>query len=537
MALVEEKKAKRLSMTHSIRRTLKGDWSAHNLPSAIPSETSRSSSHTAEKARTLTELLQPTWTQQSTEPTPHADDQPKKPRRFRPRKMLKKMGVTGHLLVETPADYPQSDDPSTGHSALERKKNIDRFYKQGKDLARQFGTSPVTRIEAANMLSHAGWDVDVAMRQLQLLLCSRDGILYDINPRVQLVGAVNSRSTTCYIDSLLMALFGAQHSCDGLLYMRELGNKDANDLLAVCRLLVNYIRAGELIPALLIEEFRGALIKCGWLNEHGQGPLNRYTQQDVNELYMFLMDKLQMPYLAMQVQMVHGADQDEADNRMVTQRVLELSLPDEKEEAKEHEEDPQALELSPNNPFRRIASPPLPARPGAEKPLLLQALLEQYFFDNRVEHLERILKNRDGGASGSSTKVHTNAWSFLSIYPFYTPQNEMGDSEGSSIAADYPEGAPLILPLLIKRYKVDNDGHIQRVNRRVICPMVLDVTNIISSSDPNPFADPKDSGNGRPQDIHRTQTGDPSVPPPPPYPSKVQYRMVLRAAICHKGST
>ncbi|ORX70546.1 hypothetical protein DL89DRAFT_135933 [Linderina pennispora] len=188
-----------------------------------------------------------------------------------------------------------------------------------------------------------------------------------------------------------MALFGAQHSCDGLLYMRELGNKDANDLLAVCRLLVNYIRAGELIPALAIEEFRGALIKCGWLNEHGHGPLNRYTQQDVNELYMFLMDKLQMPYLAMQVQMVHGADQDEADSRMVTQRVLELSLPDENE-GKDNGKDngkqgePREMELSPNNPFNKITPPPLPARPAVEKPLLLQALLEQYFFDNRVEH-------------------------------------------------------------------------------------------------------------------------------------------------------
>ncbi|KAJ1935316.1 hypothetical protein EC988_008523, partial [Linderina pennispora] len=310
------------------------------------------------------------------------------------------------------------------------------------------------------------------MRRLQLLFCSRDGILYDLNPRVQLVGAVNSRSTTCYIDSLLMALFGAQHSCDGLLYMRELGNKDANDLLAVCRLLVNYIRAGELIPALAIEEFRGALIKCGWLNEHGHGPLNRYTQQDVNELYMFLMDKLQMPYLAMQVQMVHGADQDEADSRMVTQRVLELSLPDENEgKDSDRQGEPREMELSPNNPFNKITPPPLPARPAVEKPLLLQALLEQYFFDNRVEHLERILKTRGGEGTGSSTKVHTNAWSFLSIYPFYTPQNEMGDSESSSMAADYPEGAPLILPLLIKRYKVDSRGHVQRVNRRVICPM------------------------------------------------------------------
>ncbi|KAJ1934731.1 hypothetical protein EC988_008713, partial [Linderina pennispora] len=150
MPLDEEKRAKRLSMSHSIRRTLKGDWATHSSPSATPSETSRGAPHTSEKARTLVELLQPTWTQQAAEPTPHRDE-PKKPRRFRPRKMLKKMGVTGHSYLE-PTEYPQSDDPSTGHSALERKKKIDTFLKQGRDLARQFGTSPVTRIEAADLL-------------------------------------------------------------------------------------------------------------------------------------------------------------------------------------------------------------------------------------------------------------------------------------------------------------------------------------------------------------------------------------------------
>ncbi|KAJ1959388.1 hypothetical protein GGI12_004364, partial [Dipsacomyces acuminosporus] len=445
-----------------------------------------------------------------------------------------------------PNDYPQSDDPSTGHSALERKKKIDAVCRQGVELARQLGTSPLNRIEAADILSRSGWSIESAARRIQLILSTRDGIVYDINPRTQLCGAVNSHSTTCYIDSLLMALFGAQNSSDGLLYMRDLGSERANELQAMCRLLVNFIRAGELIDASLIEEMRTALIRCGWMCDmDGKPPSSRYVQQDVSELYLFLMDKLQMPYLAMEVRMVHGADRDEADNRMVTHRVLELSFPDPSSEAV-YGADGEALVLSSNNPF---------ASRIAEKPLLLQAMLERYFFDNRVEHLERILKSQQiGGGEEVRTKVHTNAWSFLSMYPFYTPQNELGDSTAEKLAAEYPEDAPLILPLLIKRYSVDGKGNVHRTNRRVIIPMVLDVTNIINtgndllqdmddkkpeSSTSSSSSDAFERDRQQALKVYRSDSGnaDDESSLPPPYPKRIQYRLVLRAAICHKGTT
>ncbi|KAI8319980.1 hypothetical protein GQ54DRAFT_264374 [Martensiomyces pterosporus] len=287
--------------------------------------------------------------------------------------------------------------------------------------------------------------------------------------------------------------------------------------------MVNFIRAGELIDANLAEEMRSALIRCGWMCDvDGKPPYNRCTQQDANELYLFLMEKLQMPYLPMEVRMVHGADHDDADNRMVTQRVLELSFPDDGSDSTD-----------------------------GSKPLLLQAMLETYFFDNRVEHLERILKSRLSGGEEKSTKVHTNAWSFLSMYPFYTPQNELGDITAAKLAAEYPEGAPLILPLLIKRYSVDSRGAVHRTRRRVIIPMVLDVTNIISTGDEGlrGFEDEKAGGSSaggsesaargkQPVATNRRQsTGGANSSLPPPYPSRIQYRLVLRSAICHKGTT
>ncbi|KAI9501944.1 hypothetical protein BX070DRAFT_236218 [Coemansia spiralis] len=484
-----DKQSRRRTVTSTIRQSLRTEWQAlsaqrpsPDLPAERPGSKHRKhrwqkharKDEDGQAARTLIELLRP-----SDHKTPRVDAG-----ETRRRRLVWRLGRTPEHWLRRSA-YPQSD-PSAGQSALERRKKIDTTHRQARRLAEG---RLVTRIEAASFLSNAQWDVDRALRHVQLVLCTRDGILYDVGP-VQ--GVVNSGGTSCYIDAVFVALFGAQSSCDGLLYARDLGCPHANDLLAVCRLFVNFLRAGELIDTWLVEELRNALIACGWQ----AGGVAR-AQQDASELYLFLMDTLQMPYLPLEVRMVHGADYDAADCKVVTQRMLELAFPD-----------------------------------AGSRPLLLQELLESYFFDNRVEQLERILS---GGA-----KVRTNAWSFLSMYPFYTPQSETG----RAAASEYPEDAPVILPLLLKRYAMDSRGKVQRVDRRVIIPMVLDVTNIISMGDRHIAVE----GGDKPSEQHaegaetaRTQPSDADADAdadaPPPYPAKIQYRLVLRAAVCHKGAS
>ncbi|KAJ2889650.1 hypothetical protein IWW38_004583, partial [Coemansia aciculifera] len=234
-----------------------------------------------------------------------------KPSSHHARKVLEKISLAYHRQAKEPLqqqqqrhrhhrlshlfhtdEYPQSDDPSTSHHALERKKKIEVVYGQGLELARQLGTYALNRMEVAEYLSRTRWDSDAAFRRIQILYLTRDGVLYDIDPRVQLCGAVNSGGTTCYIDSLLVALFGAHNSSDGLLYMRgDLSGEASNQLQAVCRLIVNYLRTGELVDASLIEELRTALFQCGWLgDDNSRPPANRLTQQDVSELYLFLME-------------------------------------------------------------------------------------------------------------------------------------------------------------------------------------------------------------------------------------------------------
>ncbi|KAJ2881370.1 hypothetical protein H4R27_004130 [Coemansia aciculifera] len=551
MAL-DEKASKRRSMSHTIRRSLRAEWPtpvhqpspASSLSSSIMDR--RQSKSQGETVRSLVTLLRPTpgdlgrsGTPSSTASSAEKGKQHSywrhRPSSHHARKVLEKISTVYHRPAKEPSqhhhhrhlshlfhtnEYPQSDDPSTGQSALERKKKIETVYGQGLELARQLDTFALNRMEVAEYLSRTRWDADTAIQRIQILYLTRVGVLYDIDPRIQICGAVNSGGTTCYIDSLLMALFGAQSSCDGLLYMRgDLGSEAANQLQAVCRLVVNYLRAGELVDASLIEEVRTVLHSCGWLgDDNGCPPANRYTQQDVSELYMFLMERLQMPYLPLEVRMVHGADYDEADSRMVTQRVLELSLPD---------DDSDSL----------------------EQPLLLQSLLERYFFDNRVEQLERSLKadGRDTKRSKVPDRVRTNAWSILSMYPFYTPQSELGNSN-----ATYPVDAPLVVPLLVKRYRVDNQGVVHRIRRRVIAPVVLDMTNIISQGTDRDTSTELGDRKGRPTaaleggDVfikspapaHRARSrrkSSQSEASPPPYSSNEQYRLVLRSAICHKG--
>ncbi|KAJ2812247.1 hypothetical protein H4S07_001530 [Coemansia furcata] len=548
---LDEKTSKRRSMSHAIRRSLRAEWPTpvHQQASPAPSSPSsivdrRQPKPQAETVRSLATLLCPTPGDSDLSKTPSAAasslEKGKQHSywRYRPsshhaRKMLEKLSTAYHRPAKEPShhhhhhhhhlshlfhtnEYPQSDDPSTGQSALERKKKIETAYGQGLELARQLGTFPLNRMEISEYLSRTRWDADAATRRIQILYLTRVGVLYDVDPRIQMCGAVNSGGTTCYIDSLLMALFGTQHSCDGLLYMRgDLGSEAANQLQAVCRLVVNYLRAGELIDANLVEELRTALHNCGWLcDDNGHPPANRYTQQDASELYMFLMEKLQMPYLPLEVRMVHGADDDAADSRMVTQRVLELALIDDDSDSLEH-------------------------------PAVLQSLLERYFFDNRVEQLERNLKADD--KLNGIDKVRTNAWSILSVYPFYTPQSELGDS-----TASYPVDAPIVVPLLIKRYRVDSQGVVHRIKRRVIAPVVLDMTGIISQgTDRVVVADLKDR-KGEPTSAHEyggVYSKDPkpvrrvrsrsdskqSEPLPPPYSGSERYRLVLRSAICHKG--
>ncbi|KAJ2453952.1 hypothetical protein EV183_001908 [Coemansia sp. RSA 2336] len=433
--------------------------------------------HGAETERSLVELLQPTCALQQM-----AREEEKHAEKRLGWHMLKRLGTmyprqkTKRGLLWKRDEYPASDDAQTAQKG--HKHDCERVYRDAVLMAQQQGTQALNRKEIRRVLEQAQADTQAALRRVDLLLKTRDGIVLPVDPTVQLRGAENA-GDTCYLDSIVVALFAAHTSCDGLLFMRDLGDRDANGVQALCRLLTNFLRAGELVSADMMEQLRAQLVKCGWPGAHGQ--------QDAGELFLFLMQTLQMPFLPLEMRMVHGADSDANDSRVVTQRAIELALPSEDN--------------------------------GHE--VGLQQLLAKHFFDNRIEQLEREL-HMDVDAP---VRVRTGAWAVLAMHPFYTPQSEMG-SDGAS--AEYPDNAPLVVPLLLKRYQAGPDA-VRRAGRHVAVPLQMDATEIIST---HVASDSKDRAATTP--VQRTQASDQA---PPPYSAAMRYRLELQAAVCHKGSS
>ncbi|KAJ2799818.1 hypothetical protein H4R20_004287 [Coemansia guatemalensis] len=509
------------TLKRTIRRSLKPEWTTptpSSQRSSVYSTDETASGMLGQAAvgdseeRSLVELLKPAAAVDSDDETKtmtwRTEEQQQQGRRRRHHgwKLLRKLGALNlsgrrRRMLWTAADeYPESDDPLTGQTHRQRESSIDTVFREGQYMARQLGTAALKRVEVSRLLAQAHWDADAALRRLQILLSTRNGIVYTVDTHVRLRGAANSRGTTCYIDSLLVALFGAHGSFDGLLYARELGDSSATQLQALCRLVVNHLRAGDVVDAWMVEELRTQLIHCGWQKDGGDA----HAQHDASELYMFIAEKLQMPYLPLEMRIVHGADYEAADSRMVTHRMIELALPDNDE----------------------------------QRPLLLQELLESYFFDNRIESLERML--RDSSATAKApVAVHTNAWAMLAMHPFYTPQSEMGDNASALLAAEYPSDAPVVVPLLLKRYGMDSHGAVRRSSRRVIAPMVLDITNIISEGGAGAMAMQDPKGHPPPDAPVRVAARHDEAfaeASPPPYDQRATFRLVLRSAVCHKGA-
>ena len=98
---------------------------------------------------------------------------------------------------------------------------------------------------------------------------------------------VENIGNTCYIDSLLMALFYFPSTNDFLL------DKDVEESLYLQQYIktnfVDKVRQGKSVNEENIYTIRNLCIDLGWLNGD---PIEFFSQQDVNEFYMFLMDKL-----------------------------------------------------------------------------------------------------------------------------------------------------------------------------------------------------------------------------------------------------
>ena len=88
--------------------------------------------------------------------------------------------------------------------------------------------------------------MDKAISLLLLLEDSIEGIIRPYSSSTKLLGAENRRGVTCYLDSLLFAMFARLDCFEGILY-KTFDDDPRQKLAILLRFWVNLLRTGKLI--------------------------------------------------------------------------------------------------------------------------------------------------------------------------------------------------------------------------------------------------------------------------------------------------
>ena len=129
---------------------------------------------------------------------------------------------------------------------------------------------------------------------------------------------------------------------------------------------------------------REYLITCGWIGKDDNG---NPTQEDASEFFLFLSCLYELPYLPLGMHLFHGASADPNDERVITERLIQVSIPGD---------------------------------PMGETPVSLEEALVNYFHDNVVSGINRSLGDE-------FEQAEVSAWQVLKLLPFYSASNEQGN--------------------------------------------------------------------------------------------------------------
>lgn len=198
-----------------------------------------------------------------------------------------------------------------------------------------------------------------------------------------------------------------------------------------------------------------------------------------------------------QMRLFHGANRDTDDDRVMTDRVLSLSMPG-----------------------NTVA-----------QPIRLERILFDHFYNNIVIGVKRQVDCPDihdsvpgspqSLASMSSIpkkmiiseqrqEVAVNAWQVLELLPFYSGMNEQGEQIRSQDRGSFPDSR-MVLPIVLKRYNYDTRGRYIKDQRTVQIPSSINFNQFLNQN----ADDPKCDTCGQ----------------------KVEGIMRLRSVVCHKGSS
>lgn len=100
---------------------------------------------------------------------------------------------------------------------------------------------------------YAEGDPEKAFSLMMLLKESEEGIIRPYKPNIVMLGAVNRESTTCYLDSLLFAMFARLACFEAMLY-KTFDNDKKQRLATLLRLWINTLRLGKLITTDIVRQ-------------------------------------------------------------------------------------------------------------------------------------------------------------------------------------------------------------------------------------------------------------------------------------------
>ncbi|KAI4220525.1 MAG: hypothetical protein L6R36_007564 [Xanthoria steineri] len=420
--------------------------------------------------------------------------------------------------------------------------------KKIKVILQRLANAGITRFKESD-ISHTlhapsvDGDPEKAFSLMELYKDSEEGIVKPYDPSVKLLGAINREGTTCYLDSLLFAMFTRSGCFEAMLYTK-FDDEKKQRLATLLRLWINALRSGRLITIDITKYIQLQLAECGWEDAA------QVHQQDASEAFNFITEVLNLPLLTLKMDIFHHGREDAGDDhRFVNERCLEVAIPEtngsgltletclteyfnnrievkrylqqrrgtlrsvrsqasfdsSSKGSSAHIETVECDDSLPSTPIS-----PLPAS-ATKRPAFARARAPSIIQESYVSEKDDTMDTpayespRNGRRRGGSLRkeVVMPAWQFFSLIPWYTDAKPSNDQQ---VAAHFHSARPM-LGICLKRYSFLPNGQAKRNGTYIDIPQEIGLPHFI-------------------QDDNMAEDG----------PLFGNFKLALRSAICHQGT-
>ncbi|CAO3597133.1 unnamed protein product [Absidia cylindrospora] len=233
----------------------------------------------------------------------------------------------------------------------------------------------------------------------------------------------------------------------------------------------------------------------------------QWQQEDVSELFLFLTSIFDSPYLPFQLRLFHGANKDMDDDRIMTDRLLPLSLPPPDDDQQEPirletilvdqfynsvvsgvkrkvDLDEQAPEETEQLPIARSwnSSSSTGSVDSTDKGIL------EIITTPTKQSADPVKKSSSSSppiprGTPQRRETEVDAWQAMELLPFYSSSSSSG---GTNDSLDYYPDTHLVLPLVLKRYKTNNNGNAYvKDTRPVLVPPIIPFHQFVNQNTDN----------------------------------------------------